>query len=216
MIISNSYKLYLYIAVLIIMIMHPVLSVSGQIDNDSLPSLLVSYSLYASYNKYFNDNFEKKNNQNWYSVLEKNFEKLSCDINTRLSFSHVSFVVQDVFGSKYGDETRNNFNNQKSVMFVSVPLNKIGNKVLVVLSSTAPNRSTVMTVDNNLDVNLLYDSFIHGEKSGLVCCLSSALVLKDNVIEFIEGRGCRCNPPDASKSMLFDAATGSIVIRDTQ
>ncbi len=98
-------------------------------------------------------------------ILAKNLEKLPSpgkfplDIPTRMCFSQLAFVVQNgIEGHRSGFHFPH-----ESILFVTTPIETFGNRVLMILSDVSPERTSVVAINNELSVELLFDSFEKGE-----------------------------------------------------
>ena len=136
--------------------------------SEELPSVVISYALFCA--RY--DSFKSlgSNPHNVLIKLGKNIDALSSGISTALAFAHRAFIVQNnlkdqVSGFVLVDKKTLEESNVpfESLLFVTMPIESFGNRILVILSSVSPEQTTIFAVDRNLNVELLYDS-IHKNK----------------------------------------------------
>ncbi len=125
---------------------------------DELPSVIIAYSLFSSYYQDFKSLWSS-NEKPWFlDKLQAALSELNCDIDLRLAFTHESYIVRSntirTFLSV--DSIKSEL---KSVLFVTTPIKSYDNKILVILSSVSPERTTIIAIDNELGAELLYDSF---------------------------------------------------------
>jgi hypothetical protein len=117
------------------------------------------------------------------AALGRALESLNCDVTTRLGSAHRVFVVPvSPVGQWIGYVRKAETPPTEGSLFVTEPFNE--NRVLVVLSSVAPEWTTVFWVearDQGYGAGLVYDSFKRGKISnvahsmiGAVTCVSVA------------------------------------------
>ncbi len=140
------------------------IAIESPFSANELPSLIISYGVICSR---FNE-FEEIINipTNVFHRLDNNIKKISPGICTGLGFAHSTYIVQsDIPNQQYGylipsDESSTietiPFEN---ILFVTTPIKEMNNKVLVILSEVSPDRTAIFSIDNTLNVELLYDSF---------------------------------------------------------
>lgn len=132
--------------------------------DEELPSIVVAYSLYCA--RYTSFKLLEADPQNVLVMLKKKIDALPGGISTGLGFAHMAFIVQNNISDHLSGFIR--LNNRpidqskfpfESILFVTTPVESFGNRVLVVLSSVSPERTTIFSVDNRINIELLYDSF---------------------------------------------------------
>jgi hypothetical protein len=133
----------------------------GEISMHEIPDAIITYAFLSStyYENFsgFLKSIEGQDPTNRIERLHQSLKGFSADIPTRIRFPHRSFVVysnpavQDI-GFPNGNDLDMNS------LFITTPLMSFDNKVLVVFSSVAPQQTTIFSVDENLKVDLIYDS----------------------------------------------------------
>ncbi len=130
---------------------------------EELPIIVIAYSLFCA--RYDEFKSLESNSQNPLVKLKKNIDALPGGISTGLCFTHRAFIVQNRedhlsgfvrIKNKTLEESKVPFEN---ILFVTTPIESLGNRVLLILSSVSPERTTIAAIDNKLNVELLYDSF---------------------------------------------------------
>jgi hypothetical protein len=100
-------------------------------------------------------------------ALQGAFSSLNCDIPTRLSFPHKAFIVPSFpVGQWIGFVRTAETPPEEGTLFVTEPRRTKMPRVLVVLSSVAPERTTVFSIeerDGGYVSSLVYDSFKKGK-----------------------------------------------------
>lgn len=131
---------------------------------DELPSIIISYYLYIK--RYPEFKSLESTPQNILIKLRKNLDALSLGITHDISFVHMAFIVQNNIQGHVSGYFRIKNKTLKesgvpyeSMLFVTTPIESFGNRVLVIISSVSPERTTIFSVGNNLSTELLYDTF---------------------------------------------------------
>ncbi|MBI4650811.1 hypothetical protein HY745_05900 [Candidatus Desantisbacteria bacterium] len=138
------------------------------IELSDLPAIGIAYNIFCSrYNEF--QPLESKLD-NVLIKLSNNIDKLTLDIPTRMAFTHLAFIVQNNITDHYSgfarvkdktlEESKVPF---ESILFVTTPFESIGNRILLILSSVSPERTSIVAVDNKLNIELIYDSFSKNE-----------------------------------------------------
>jgi hypothetical protein len=137
-----------------------------------LPDAIIAYSFYCSH--YLNEFKGIKLNANTtFMKLQKNLDGLKCDISTNLAFTHRSFIVQDETGYYAGYKRIDDMTIEESkipyenILFITTPIEELRNRILVILSSIRPERVTIISVDSEMNTNLIYDSFNKSDDIGI-------------------------------------------------
>ncbi len=133
-------------------------------SNEELPSIVIAYSLLCSRYETFRP--LEANPQNVLIKLGGNIDKLKGGVSTGLGFVHRVFTVQNNIKDHVSGYIRIKNKTLKesgvpdeSLLFVTTPIESFGNKILVIMGSVSPERTTIFSVDNKLNVELLYDTF---------------------------------------------------------
>lgn len=192
-------------------------------SESSLPGLIVAYGLYCA--RYDEFKLLGSNPQNVLIMLGKNINALPGGISTGLAFAHRAFVVQnEIEGHLSGflrvrDKTLEGSKVPfESILFVTTPIASYENRILVILSSVSPERTTIFSVDKNLKVELLYDS-IHknyfDDKKTTVGSIYNVEVVEPGKFllqERMEPGGRGFLSPYKNRSFMIDIAKGSFEI----
>lgn len=138
------------------------------IELSDLPSIVITYNIFCS--RYDEFQLLESKPESILIKLANNIDKLTLDIPTRMAFTHMAFIVQNNIEGQIAGFTRVKKKTLeeskipfKSIVFVSTPIESFGNRTIVILSSISPERTTIFTIDNKLNVELLYDSFKKNE-----------------------------------------------------
>jgi hypothetical protein len=136
---------------------------------ERLPGALIAYTYLSSNYVSFRQFLEGDSEFEWrieFRRLEASLEKLDCDLARRSSFVRFAFTIQgDTPGQEAGFRRFEGKTLEEShvpfdgVLYVTSPLQAIGGKIVVIMSSVSPERTTAFTIDEQLGVNLLYDSY---------------------------------------------------------
>jgi hypothetical protein len=136
--------------------------------NEELPMIVIACDLLCSRHESFK--CLEGSPKNPVIKLITNIDALGIGISTVMGFTHLAFTTENnIEGHMSGFIRVNNKTLEESsvpftnILFVTTPIKSYNNHILVILSSVSPNRTTVFSVDNKLDVNLLYDSFEKNE-----------------------------------------------------
>ncbi len=129
---------------------------------EEIPMIVIGYNLFCERYGFFKS--LESNSHNPLIRLDKNVEKLSAGVQRGLAFTHMVFTVQnDIIGQQSGFLRVNNKTLEesgvpfKNILFVTTPIKSFGNRVLAILSAVSPEYTTIFAVDNELNVELLYD-----------------------------------------------------------
>ena len=102
-------------------------------------------------------------------ALGSALDSLHCDVPIRIGFPHKAFVVPSFPASQWiGFARTAETPPEEGTLFVTEPLRRVPQRVLVVLSSAAPERTTVFWLGGDKQgyvSGLVYDSFNKGEIS---------------------------------------------------
>lgn len=98
--------------------------------------------------------------------LSNNVENLSPDIRDKMSWAHLVFTVQNNIGESRSGFVRiegrtleeSNVPPFENILFVTTPIESFGNRVLVFVGSESPEDTTIFSVDETLNVELLFES----------------------------------------------------------
>jgi hypothetical protein len=147
--------------------------------------------------------------------LEESFRQLDCDIPRRLGFVETFFTVESgprksVVGLPPPGASPAH-PPEGSLLFVSTPV--AADRIVVVLSSVAPDRTTVFTVDTAYQARLVYDSFSRTGPIGAIGLVDRIEAAGPGELLLHEAyelgaRGIRA--PRASRSFLLDARAGTV------
>jgi hypothetical protein len=186
---------------------------------EELPNIIISYNLSVSYYNDFSCLWQLNERSHFFSKLHSEFESLSCNIDTRMSFTHLAFISQNNIEGHFSGLIPKQANKIKepkvpheNILFVTTPIESLGNSILVLLSSVSPERTTVMSIDNMLNVNLLYDSYEEKLPYKIICSISSILVIKPGIFKLEERKSGRCSPSDLKRNILIDVSSGDFKI----
>jgi hypothetical protein len=150
------------------------------------------------------------------------FKRIPCDIAVRLGFAHYDFIVQgDVVGNYSGflstgaDGSKQGIVQRESILFVTTPLDSFSKKSLVIISSVSPERVTIISIDKQLRMELLYESFnAHygdGTKAVKLCSVYGIKVIAPGKMKLLERPG-RCGGFDFKREFLLDVSGGTFKI----
>lgn len=118
--------------------------------------------------------------------FEMSLEKLGVDIPVKLGFVRQAFIVQpDVTGNRYVGRRG------VSTLYVTTPIHSFQDRVIVVISSTSPEATTVIAMDDQLRAKLIYDSVFENRFSGKYACdpmgqVTSIRISQTGVLNFQE------------------------------
>jgi hypothetical protein len=133
-----------------------------EVSVQELPDAVIAYGFLAS--TYYEDfpNFlrsiEGSDPLRKIKRMHGSLHGLGSDVPSRIAFSHSSFIL-------YGDATTQDYGfrdaNEPYIgsLFVTTPLVLLDGKVLVIISSVAPQHTTIFLLDNTLKADLIYDSY---------------------------------------------------------
>lgn len=193
--------------------------------NEELPSVVIAYGLLTA--RYGEFRSLESDSQNVLVRLGKNIDALPGDISTRLAFAHKAFIVQDnIVGHHSGfireknrtlEQSRVPF---ESILFVSTPIESFGQRILVILSSVGPEQTSIVAVDNRLNVELLYDSFnkntiVNAGNVTTIGSVYSVHVVRRGYFfleERVEPGGRGFVSPYRNRTFIVDATKGSFRI----
>lgn len=155
--------------------------------SSELPDIVIAYSHFCSH---YLDEFKtvRLDSNNAFSRLERNLDQLKCDISTRLAFTHRSFIVQNMKGyyAGYKKIGRKSIEVSKipyeGILFVTTPIEKLDNRILIFLSSIRPEESTIVEIDNELNTKLIYDSFNNRSNVGISTIYQIRLISPGNFL----------------------------------
>lgn len=131
--------------------------------SEILPSIVLSYSVFCSYNEEYDKLIQDSSNM--LIKLNSNIDALGLGISTRLAFIETSFIVENTKGHYSGFKVcdSNKLEAAKipfeELLFVTTPLESFNDQILVIISSISPERTTIMSLDQKLDVDVIYDTF---------------------------------------------------------
>ena len=135
-----------------------------ELPSIQLPNIVIAYNLFCSY---YNDFKElESEDKNVLIRFGRNLDQLETGISTGLVFTKMAFIIQDIEGHFSGfpriqEETIEDSEIPfESILFVTTPIESFNNRILLILSSVSPERTTIVSVDKKLQTELLYDSFI--------------------------------------------------------
>lgn len=142
---------------------HNVTGQNEQYMPEELPEIVVAYNLYCG--NYFQFKPLESNPQNPLIRLDKNMDAFPGGTSNVLVDIDQAFIVQNnVKDQNYGLSTTefqamwNSRINFSSALFVTTPIPTFGKRVLVIVGSLGPDRTTIFSVDSDLNVRLLYDT----------------------------------------------------------
>lgn len=144
------------------------------------------------------------------------FERIPCDINNRLAFTHYDFIVQgDVVGNYSGflptgaDGSKQGIVPIEDILFVTTSLDSFSKKNIVIISSLGPGRITIISIDRQLRMELLYDSFKKRPPNNiLLCSVYGIKVIAPGKMKLLERSG-RCGGWDVKRQFLLDVSGGT-------
>jgi hypothetical protein len=186
---------------------------------EELPSIIIAYNLYAAHYNEFKCLWKKGEDSNFIVKLYAVLEQMDCAINDRMSFTHLAFISQGNTSGHFSgqvvskDKCMNEDKQDVSTLFVTTPIATFGNKVLVILSSISPERTTIISVDDMLNADLLYDTIRKHLKGAPICSISSANVISPGIIKLEERGSGRCIPKGSSRSIVLDVASGAFFLK---
>ena len=185
----------------------------------TLPGLVITYAVTAAYYEDFKGAWERPDASCFLTKLYAEFEDLSCNISVRMVFTHTTFIVQNEIPGHFSGEIPASYEIAEqhpvpgeSILFVSTPLESWANRVLVILSSVSPERTTIMTVDSALNVSLLYDSYSIDSPEQSMCALFAIRTVTPGQFELFERDSGRCAPFGSKRTFLLDLTSGEVNI----
>lgn len=99
------------------------------------------------------------------SILNENLEQLSVGIPLEIAFvKHVFISQTNIPGHASGFPAQNEEASDKpsipyeSTLFVTTPIESLGDKILVILSSVSPERTRIFTIDAEYNAELVFDA----------------------------------------------------------
>lgn len=152
-----------------------------EVEPKMLPMLLIQYAFSSGYSG-APQGVKLLQLQELNQALEIKLTGTGFDLPTRLAFVGESFVVQQhSVGNKYiGFKT-------DSVLYVTTPINAVGGKVIAIVSSSGPERTTIFELGRDLDVIPVYDSIGLNKFDGAMRCdpighIDSVIVSNDQTL----------------------------------
>jgi len=127
-------------------------------SNNLLAELLIAYAVYLrnadDFTPAHNDANGRTGVLRRFRKLESNIERMKCGINLSLTQTHNIFVLNSHIRGQQVGVPPSFYENAVYVFF-----NSQNSGILVVLSDVSPVRTRIISVNTNLDTQLLYDSF---------------------------------------------------------
>ncbi len=180
-----------------------------------LPRLLVAFSYYISNYSDFEKQFELNNQEPLcLKKLRAELEQFNKQqLGTRLAFIEHAFIVQneipdhvsgyvpcyDIKNKTARDVTYDH------LLFITTPIASIENKALMIVSTSRPARTTIISVDSSLTMTLIYDSFDQ-EAEFLISAIDAVRVIEPGIILLVERPNQ--NNPLREKLYLLDLSSG--------
>ncbi len=163
-------KIYKFILIIYLILFSESLLFSNNTNDFNIRSseipMLVNGFVYSiiNYNKYkqiYQDNMAIEyitllSNLHKYKIDRKN-NKL--DIVTELAFCKKIYQFHDNFTNIIFGRNKDEEKDWKCILFISLPLKELNESILLILSSVSSPRTTIFTINNNLDVRLIYHSY---------------------------------------------------------
>jgi len=133
-----------------------------------LPAIITSYAAFSAFNEQFQNQITLYNNNytKLYKKLENSLKKMGYEMPGILGSTNFFFSFQiESKGSKigFGIDNLNKYNEKNvpfdNIIFVSFPIKYLKEKILIIFSGIAPQRTIIFTLDANLDAKIVYHSF---------------------------------------------------------
>ena len=173
--IHSNKKIY-FLLIILILLFTGNMNANPRVKPDRLPLVFIGYVCKVSVdipravlNSASRKISDKKVNEILgpeHSILNKKLEQLNTDIPARLVFVKYVFISQaNIPGHTSGFPVQKEERINKSsipfetILFVTTPVESLGNKILVILSSVSPEQTRIFTIDTEYNVELLFDSF---------------------------------------------------------
>jgi hypothetical protein len=135
-----------------------------EIPSIKLPTIVIAYNLFCSYYNEFKT--LEPEHKNILIRLGRSLDQLNIGISTRLALTSRTFIIENIEDHFSGfprvhektiEESKIPFDR---ILFVTTPIESFNNRILLILSSVSPERTTIISVDKKLHTELLYDSFV--------------------------------------------------------
>jgi hypothetical protein len=158
---------------------------------EEIPMLVISYSFVCSRPDEFKCLESVRDNS--LTRLGRNIDALPGSISTGMGFVHMALTVTNDVGNASaqsmmgpGRWLQQMTIPDVSILFVTTPIAEYGNRVLVILSSVSPDSTTIISVDDRLNVSLLYNSFLKNELKNKDKILGSNTLGSVYSVRFVE------------------------------
>lgn len=186
---------------------------------DELPSIIITYNLAFGYYHDLQCLRELGDPSHMIAKLYSEFEALSCSITHRMGFTYIAFIAQSNISGHFSgvlpgeDKTSGKIQvPYESILFVTTPIESLGNNVLVILSSVSPERTTIMKMDKRLNVTLLYDASMVKLPDGSMCSVFALRIIKPGLIRLFERDRGHCAPLGSKRTFIIDVTSGDFNI----
>jgi len=194
-----------------------------KISPRELPSLIIAYNFCTAYYPYFKGLWESTDQQPFMiKKLSAEFTRFkTLGIERRLLFTHRAFIVQNDISNHISGFPSTEIPPKdlivpfESIIFVTTPIASINDKVLVILSSVSPERTTIMAIDSYLNIAVLYDSYAADNKI-TICSIYSVRVLKAGVFVIAERSNNRCSLKEEKRSFILDLSSGVLKLHERE
>lgn len=135
------------------------------VTSEALPTILDAYVLYLT--AYPDFKCLETEPKNVLVRLRNNIDAISKSISARLSWVREVFIVQtDIRGYVSGYFRANTKSLEgsgvpdHSLLFVTTPIKSFKNRVIAICSGVAPESTTIISIDKDLNIELLYDTLL--------------------------------------------------------